>query len=245
MKAPLRQCGYRRDLLRSDVGFGDDLSAPLVAFAQFPADTRSACIAVLAADHNPRQVVEQSRPLGTPLVFVCFENTLQWWKQGSHSAEWIESVEQHQVEPFIRAHQDRFSPDAIYRAKTWGRFRSEYQLEFVDLGLMPLLEEEVGTALGRLIERNVTELKSRLGWSDVSSEQGHWLIQTIFWLVSGKVLRDKNVEAFNGVNLQDIEDVFSKVAAHYGSNPLEIRSKKKLAALEESARIIEQFASLE
>lgn len=245
LRAPLRDCGYRRDLLRTEVGVASDLTAPLVGFAQFPADTRSACIAVLEAKTNPRRVVEQVRPLGTPVVFVCFENTLQWWKQGTDSAEWLQSIEQKDVPNFIRSQQDKFSPDAVYRAKTWGRFKKQYQLEFVDVGLMPLLEEEIGTALGRLIERNVRDLKSRLAWKDVSSEQGHWLIQTVFWLVSGKILRDKNVSAFDGLGLADVSTVFDKVAEHYGSQPIEIKSAKQLAALEESAHTIEQFASLE
>ncbi len=245
LKAPLRECGYRRDLLRFDVGVTSTVTAPLVGFAHLPADTRSACVAVLEATENPRRVVEQVRPLGTPLVFVCFENTLQLWKQGAESAEWLQSIEQKDVPNFVRSQQDKFSPSAIYRAKTWGRFKTQYQLEFVDLGLMPLLEEEIGTALGRLIERNVSDLKSRLAWKDVSGQQGHWLIQTVFWLVSGKILRDKSVDAFNGISLVDVETLFDKVAKHYGSKKIDLASKKNIAALEESARSIEQFASLE
>ena len=95
-----------------------------------------------------------------------------------------------QVESFFRAHQDQFSPDAVYRAKTLGRVRSEYQLDFVDIGMLPVLEEEVGTALSRMTSRNVADLKKRVGWEDVTNEQGQWLLQTIFWLVSGKILRE-------------------------------------------------------
>ena len=63
---------------------------------------------------------------------------------------------------------------------------------------MPLVEEQVGKSLGRLIERNVSELKRRLGWEEVTGEQGHWLLQTVFWLVSAKILRDKQVEKLRG-----------------------------------------------
>jgi hypothetical protein len=46
----------------------------------------------------------------------------------------------------------------------------------------------------------VAQLKSSIGWGaktdDVNDEQGHWLLQTVFWLVSGKILRDKGVERF-------------------------------------------------
>ena len=217
---------------------------PLVGFAQQPTDSRSACVAVLAATTGPRLDVEACRPLGAPLVFVCFEDRLQWWKQGAQSAEYLDSIPANQIERFFQSHQDEFSPDAVYRAKTWGRFRTEYQLRFVDLGLMPLVEGEVGRSLEKLIERNVSELKNRLGWAEVSSEQGHWLLQTIFWLVSAKILRDKQVHTFENLDLNDVEDVFLRLATHYGTKPLAVGSTKKLESLRESARVINQFSNL-
>ena len=164
-----------------------------------PFDSRSACVAVLKADSEPRRAVEACRPLATPVVFVCFNDTLQWWKQGAGAAEWIESIPSDRIDNFFQSHQSGFSPEAIYRAKTLGRLRSEYQLTFVDVGLMPLVEEEVGKALSRLIERNVSVLKRQLGWNDVTDEQGHWLLKSVFWLVSGKILRDKQVAHFEDI----------------------------------------------
>lgn len=201
-------------------------------------------MAVLAAATGPRLAVEGCRPLGAPLVFVCFENALQWWKQGAQSAEYLDSIPANQVERFFQSHQDEFSPEAVYRAKTWGRFRTEYQLSFVDLGLMPLVEGEVGRSLEKLIERNVSELKNRLGWGEVNSGQGHWLLQTVFWLVSAKILRDKRVGTFEDLDLNDVEEVFLRLATHYGTKPLMVGSAKRLEALRESARIVNQFSNL-
>ncbi len=244
LKNPLRSCGYRPNLLRSDFALGDNHTIPLIGFAQFPTDSRSACVAVLSESPEPRKAVEACRSIGAPLVFVCCQDSLQWWKQGRDSAEWLESVPAAKIDGFFRAHQDKFSPDAVYRAKTLGRVRSEYQLDFVDVGVMPLIEEEVGTALSRLISRNVTGLKKQLGWDDVTSEQGQWLLQTIFWLVSGKILRDKQVPNFEDLDLDDVEDVFQRVAKHYGTEPFSAGSKQKLEALRESARTIDRFSSL-
>ena len=244
LKGPLRSCGYRPNLLRADFRFGDNVSIPLVGFAQLPTDSRSACVAVLSETREPRKAVEACRSLGAPLVFVCFENTLQWWKQGAKSAEWLKSVPATDVARFFQSNRDDFSPEAVYRAKTWGRFRTEYQLTFVDGGLMPLVEEEVGENLGRLIERNVSGLKTRLGWSDVTSSQGRWLLKTVFWLVSGKILRDKGVETFEDLDLNDVDEVFHRVTTHYDSEPFTAGSKRKLEALKESARNIDKFSSL-
>ncbi len=169
---------------------------------------------------------------------------LQWWKQGTASAEYLESVPANNIEQFFNRHQDDFSPEAVYRAKTWGRFEKAYQLEFVDLGLMPLVEEEVGRSLSRLIEQNVSNLKQSLGWEDVTDEQGRWLLQTVFWLVSAKILHDKKVGTFENLDLSDVEKVFQRLGSHYGTRPLVVGAKKRLEALCESACTIKQFSSL-
>ena len=244
LRGSLRACGYHPDLLRSDFAFGERQLVPLVGFAQLPTDSRSACLAVVSSTRAPRIAVESCKALGAPLVFVCFEDSLQWWKQGATLAQYLESIPANEVSQFFQTHQKDFAPDAVYRAKTWGRFQTEYQLQFVDLGLMPLVEAEVGNSLGRLIERNVAELKRSLGWEQVSTEEGHWLLKTVFWLVSGKILHDKQVASFQDLDLTDVEDIFRRVAAHYGAKPIVPGSRKKLEALREAARTIGQFSSL-
>lgn len=199
---------------------------------------------VTSSTTDPRPSVEACKPFGAPLVFVCFEDTLQWWKQRTTSAEWLESIPVEKIDKFFERHLDEFAPQAVYRAKTWGRFRSQYQLTFVDLGLMPLVEEEVGQALGRLIEHNVSELRRRLGWRDISNSQGHWLLKATFWLVSAKILRDKQVVSFQELDLSDVEEVFHRVATHYGTQPFEVDSTEKTEALKESALEIDRFSSL-
>ena len=244
IKASLIACGYRPDLLRADFPYGRGQTAPIVGFAQAPTDSRSACIAVTSAARDPRMAAEDCRPLGAPIVFVCAGNMLQWWKQGSKSPEFLESIPGTDVEQFFDRRKDDFSPEVVYRAKTWGRFKTEYQLSFVDLGLMPLVEEEVGRSLENLIERNVSDLEDCLGRPNISAATGHWLLQTIFWLVSGKILHDKQVGAFRDVDLTDVEEVFARLAAHYGAVPLAIRNRREREGLQTAAQTISRFSSL-
>jgi hypothetical protein len=242
--APLLACGYQPELLRGDFNLGDGKRVPLVGFALPPADARSACVAILSETISPLTAVEECRSLGAPLVFVCFQGTLQWWKQGAASAEYLESVPANNIEQFFQNHREQFSPERVYRAKTWGRFQTEYQLNFVDVGLMPLVEKQVGRFLETLIERSVSSLKQLLHWVDVDDKRGHWLLQTVFWLVSGKILRDKQVASFASLDLDNIEDVFHRVGRHYGRKPPSVGPKKKLDALCETANIIKQSSSL-
>lgn len=245
VKTQLIACGYRPDWLRHDYRFRDDQTVkPLVGFAQLPFDARSSCIAVLESEGDPRREVEQCRATGAPLVFVCTDDSLLWWTQGVGKAQFKESISEDRVEDFFKERKDDFSPNAIYRAKTWGRFRSEFQLSFVDAGLMPLVEEEVGTSLEQLIERNVTTTKSRLGWHAISEQQGHWLLKSIFWLVSAKILRDKEVASFEQLDLLDVEGVFAALAGHYGTPAIPISSKAKHEALDLVAQEIARFSNL-
>jgi hypothetical protein len=207
-------------------------------------DSRSACIAVTSTIGDPRLATQDCLALGTPIVFVCSGNTLQWWKQGSQSPEFLESIPGSDVEQFFIRQKNEFSPDAIYRAKTWGRFKTEHQLSFVDMGLMPLVEAQVGQSLANLIERNVLDFKKVIGLNDISPDKGHWLLNAIFWLLSGKILHDKQVDKFRNLNLTNVDDVFTRLAAHYGENPLTIPSRKEREGLQNAANDISRYSSL-
>ena len=109
---------------------------------------------------------------------------------------------------------------------------------------MPLVEEEVGRSLANLIERNVSDLQTCLGRTNISATTGQWLLQSIFWLVSGKILHDKQVDPFRDLELTDVEDVFRRLGAHYGVAPLAIRSRRELEGLNTAAQTISRFSSL-
>ena len=138
------------------------LTATLAAFAHQPADVRSACVAVIRANGDPGQTVLSYRELGTPLLFVCRDKELQWWCQRIDSPQYLDSISASELPRFFHEHRQDFAPEVVYRAKTRGRFERTYQLSFVDIGLMPLVESEIGRALNRLIERVVCEITEDL-----------------------------------------------------------------------------------
>ena len=245
MQPYLQQCGYSPGMLRRDFRFGDGKQVRLAAFAHVPADARSACIAVLEVASDPIAAVSSCRNLGAPVVFVCYGAELQWWRQSPATPQLVETIPATEIKHFFVAHQAEFAPAAVYRAKTWGRFDKHYQLTFVDMGLMPLVESEIGEALGNLIERSVSTLKSRLAWRRLSEEQSDWLLRSVFWLVAAKILRDKQVLAFSDVQLSDVDEVFRRVAAHYGTTTkVAARNAHERDTLREVAASIAGFAHL-
>lgn len=241
----LRKCGYTRDLLHSPVRSGARQGARLLGFARLPPDTRTACVLVAEVSEDSESTIAGFRALGAPIVLACYRDTLQWWRQSAGRPELIETLSSTKIDSFFKQHKDEFSPDAVYRAKTWGRFERQYQLTFVDVGLMPVIERETGEALGRLIERKVSWLTTAMKWRSVSAEQGKWLMQSVFWLVAAKILADKRVATFADLDLTNVEAAFTRVAAHYGADsPVGITNKKQREALHACAADIARFSDL-
>jgi len=248
----LSLCGYSDSLLRADFRFGSDKTVPLAAFAHEPTDARSACVATIQATSGDiRSQVSSCRQLGAPLVIALTPGAVEFWKQRENDAELVERVLPERAKAFFKTHADDLAPEAVFRAKTWGRLDHQFQLSFVDAGLMPLVEKEIGQRLTALIERVVHGLRRTL-WprkSDVSLESGHWLLRSVFWLLAAKILRDKRVQGFITLDLLRVEDVFAKVARHYDSRDgrtlgIEIKTRKQRDALEVAAGEILSFSHL-
>jgi hypothetical protein len=242
----LRRCGYAAEHLQRSIVSPSGAAVALMGFAHAPHDARSACIAVLdPAPNDISHVLGNLRTSGAPIVFVAFDAGWDVWKQTSGGAIHLVRLDSAHLHRFFTEQSARLAPGAVYRAKTWGRFDSSYQLEFVDLGLMPLIEEEIGTKLAALVERIVIETKSELRWKAVTPTQGHWLLQANFWLLAAKILRDKGVPSFQTLDLLDLQTVFKKVALHYGSvRPISVDSSQ-VFALSKAAKAVSDFASLD
>jgi len=75
------------------------------------------------------------------------------WTQGAERPRFFCPLTPSEVPGFFRQHAAALAPDAIYRAKTWARLEKTYQLDFVDTGLLPVVEEAAGEKLRNVIER--------------------------------------------------------------------------------------------
>ena len=240
----LEDCGYQSTLLASNYHFGT-ADVPLAAFAHHPTDIRSACVAVINAIGDPISTVMAYRDLGAPVFFVCGEGQMQWWRQGVENPQYLETVSASELPRFFREHRQSLAPHAIYRAKTRGRFESAYQLSFVDAGLMPLVEGEIGKALSNLVERVILDMRHHLKPQEMTATLSRWLFQSAFWLLAAKILRDKNVPTFRALDLIDIDEVFSHVATHYGTSSYQpISEQQAREALTAAAHAFSQFSHL-
>lgn len=153
VRTNLEQCGYSDGLLQTDYTYEDRGGKHTVALAGFARpvyDSRTSCISVIGCGElrgATEEYVSQFRGFGAPVIFACCDGTLQWWNIGAHGAKIEETVSKDKIEGFFSEHKKEFSPDRIWRAKNLGRVDTKQQLSFVDIGLMPLLEHEMGSAL--------------------------------------------------------------------------------------------------
>ncbi len=235
----LRVCGYRDDLVRDDVQLPSGRNA-LVAYAHRPFDTRSACIVVLPSSRSPMEEIAACRDVGASLVFVAADTRWDAWAQTRGEPKHLRSLQSSEVENYFQRNQEVFSPGTIFRAKTWFRAGVGRQLDFVDTGLLPMLEQEAGARLLDLFERMVAVTMNSLRWNAVPNDdkEAHWLTKANFWLLAAKLLHDKRVPRFINLDLLDVPTVFNHVAVHYDPGvPSPPRVNGRLAALREAARI--------
>jgi len=239
----LRSCRYREDLVVENYALSSERTLPFVAFAHRPHDARSSCIAFLTQSRTPRTDVESLRELGVPLVFVAGDDGWEMWSLRGDGSRRERAMRTEEVEAFFEAHKSDFAPGAVFRAKTWARAAGTRQLDFVDAGFLPLVEQEAGVRLRQLFEDMVAHTMDALGLrsSRLSEADAHWLTKANFWLLAGKLLRDKQVPKFVRLDLNEVQDVFDRVAEHYGAQ--RVRSNGRLTALRGAAAVAANFSS--
>ena len=213
----LQEIGYADDLLKQDFGFGDGHRVDLVAFCRPPPDIRSSGIAVMLGAGPPLDKVRACSGLAAPVVFVWTPAALEWWKQTTDGPELHDRVRTQSVSNFFRRRKVReeLGPDKLYRAKNLGRIDRQYQLSFVDVGLMQLAEQEVGGRVAELVERVVRTLQQELFPGGIPNSQqgrrdGQWLFKAVFWLLAAKILQDKGVDGFKLLDLADAQSTTAR-----------------------------------
>jgi hypothetical protein len=252
IRTNMQRCGYSDKLLRADYSYEDGMgkhTVPLAGFASPVHDSRTSCISVVSCnglEQVTAQQVNRYRGLGAPVVFVCFEQMVEWWTIEAAGAKPEEKISRNQLEGFFNAHKQEFAPERIWRAKNLGNVVKGQQLHFVDAGLMPVLEYEMGERLGGLMKRVIRLLEEGFTEGQLKEARSQrWVFQAGFWVLCAKILKDKGVRNFTRLRIDDIDTVLEAVQTHYGSQQqVEIETQRQRQALEKGAGEINKFGSL-
>jgi type I restriction-modification system DNA methylase subunit len=99
----------------------------------------------------------------------------------------------------------------VHRAKSLGQAQTAFQLDFVDLGLLPAIEHEVEDKLDRLLRQVVDELMAGL-----ESETEETVFRTTFRLLAAKILLDREHPAAEGWREAPVTKVLKGIEGYYG-----------------------------
>ena len=201
VRKELNQLGYLDNLLQEDYVFDDasvsvirELNIPLAAFAQWPPSYRNACIGVLTANgQSGPQYVSSYRALGAPMFFEAFhDHIVRYRVEASGQAVFLESIPVQDICKAFKDNRNKWSPDAIFRAKAITPLAGPVQLDFVDIGLLPALKGMIHGKLDRLLKGTLHEAISTYKHNTSGSRPDkESLFRLVFRFLAAKVFKDK------------------------------------------------------
>ena len=213
----LRKIGYKSEALIRNYGFADVLSVgddsrqvDLAAFTHVPESYRSAAFGVVSGEADEARIAER-RSLGAPILFAIDGEQVGVWRVGAEGApRLLEKVGLTDLPGLFERNGANWQPQAIHRAKALYSNRSEHQLDFVDLGLIPAIEHEVEQKLDRLLEQVVGALLGALDeeWQEAA-------FRTTFRLLAAKILLDREHPEALHWSEAPVETVLDGIEAYY------------------------------
>jgi hypothetical protein len=239
-----KQCGFGSARLATPFRF-DTTDIEVVAFAGKPWDNWSACLAAVDVDGDSRASAAKVALLGVTSVFVCGTHGIDWWGLGAKGPTKSKPLKWNQLEGFFREHKAELAPRAIYDAKLRRPTAEPVQMTFFDVGLMPAVEEDRGKTLLKVVRSEIDAFEDELGDRVQTEQDWEHAYRAVFWLLTAKVLNNKQVPNFINVDLSNVEEVFARIGRHHGvTEELPPFGRKGLEAMEHVAERLLQRGSL-
>src|SRR4030042_2314465 len=164
VKEGLRLLGYRGNLFQEDYGFADILgpaysvcTIPLATFAQEPPSYQNACFGVVISNgQSGVPLVSSYRSLGAPQIIEIKDGEIcRWMMTSQGDPRLLQVIDPEHIMGLFESQKKDWSPDQILRAKSMGEEDFAAQLDFFDIGLLPLIDGEVHEKLDNLLRRTV------------------------------------------------------------------------------------------
>lgn len=217
----LKRLGYLENLLQEGYVFDDasvsgtrELNIPLAAFAQWPPSYRNACIGVLTANgQSGPQHVAGYLTLGAPMFFEAFHDRLDRYRvEATGRAVFLESIAARNIHRAFQANRKTWSPEAIFRAKAIAPSAAPVQLDFVDIGLLPVLKGMVHNKLDRLLKDTLHEAIIVHESNTSGAKPDHTLLfRLVFRFLAAKIFGDrKHPGDWSANNANTIIDAIQK-----------------------------------
>jgi hypothetical protein len=225
----LRGLGYLGGLLQERYNFNDWFlaNAPqrevCAAFGQTPLSYDSACFAVVptSVPATPN-VIANYRALGAPFALEIQEDSVIPWRVGrdaQNTSQFAGRIPLDAIEAAFSQRKSQWNPEGILRAKNIGLPSAPRQIDFIDLGLIPALEEEVSHKLHALLNEALGEAQKIYKQRTGQQPDVRRLFRLVFQLLAGRVLHDRDIPGFrNLAGAQDPAAILENVGKYYGKN---------------------------
>lgn len=216
----LRGLGYKTGALHRTYSFANVLdpaaetrTVALAAFTQTPESFRSAAFGVVEDAPDSAAAVMASRALGAPIFFSIDGDDVGVWAVSARAApRLLERLTVNQLPALFAKHRDSWTPQALHRAKALGLPRGPVQFDFIDLGLLPAIEQEVQHKL----HRTMAEVLDLLLASQSGGDREKAAFRLTFRLLAAKILIDREHPAVAGWAQDDVVAVLDGIQGYYG-----------------------------
>ena len=154
--------------------------------------------------------------LSVPLCFSCLREieVVVWQVRSGAAPREIARSHVTQLTALFSKYREAWSPRSIQRAKSIGQFDPRYQLDFVDLGLLPAIEGEIHSKLDLLLNRALAQaIDPQTNRPRRVNERA--LFRAVFRFLAAKILQDRLHPLANAWDVNRIETVLDKTSQYY------------------------------
>jgi hypothetical protein len=224
--AELKGIGYEGELLQRPYAFGDwfsegtpERTVEAAAFARTPIGYDSACFAVVVSNGDGGvELIRKCRALGAPRVLeIGTAGQVFHWRVGTEptAGDMQLAIPQKNIRAVFQENRKDWSPHDVLRLKNIGPVGPR-QRDFIDLGLIPAIEQNVREKIDPLLRETLYAAKVEFERRHQSEPDASGLFQLVFRALTGKVMRDRRVTGFtNGDDVPDADEFLNRVAGHY------------------------------
>jgi len=216
--------GYKHDLIRKDYPFTDFISPKpalrsitLAVFGQEPMDYRSACFGVeFVHDSLPsKDLAVQYRAFGAPQLFLVRNGKAEWWVNKEKGTFLQDEITTSNVPSLITSNAASWNPEKMIRLKSGFQEPMPQQLDFIDIGLLPALENQASTKIDSLISRILYNAEKEFERRRLSFDAAV-LFNIVFRLLTAKLLTDRDILTTPEIDFGRPWTALKAVGEYYG-----------------------------
>lgn len=191
--------------------------APAVAFGQSPYSYDNACFVIIVPNGEAgNRLIGAYRAIGAPRAFEVKEDAIVDWKVAAAPEASISkrTFKPEDAETVIKAHANEWNPSQVLRLKNLAE-SGQRQSDFMDVGLIPALEQHIKQKLDPLLRGVLYGAKTKYQKRHREPVDLEQLVRLVFRALAGKVMNDRGLLDFSKNTSPAADELLDIVAKHY------------------------------